>query len=71
MSNAILDLIVREQTKAERRRANVATTKEEIAIFGESSALVNKLARQEAAVQESVDRLAKLNEAAGKGPAKK
>ena len=66
MSNAILDLIVREQTKAERRRNNVEATKAEIEIFGESAALTNKLARQEAAVQESIDNLAKLNKAAGK-----
>ena len=30
MSNAIMDLIVREQTKCERRRACVAATKAEI-----------------------------------------
>ena len=66
MSNAILDLIVREQTKAERRRANVAATKAEIEIFGTSTVLENKLARQEAAVNESVEALEKLNAAAGK-----
>ena len=66
MSNAILDLIVREQAKAERRRANVAATKAEIEIFGDSQSLQNKLARQEAAVKESVANLKKLNAAAGK-----
>lgn len=66
MSNAILDLIVREQTKCERRRANVEATKAEIDIFGDSSVLQNKLARQEAAVEESLANLAKLNKAAGR-----
>ncbi len=66
MSNAILELIVREQSKAERRRANVAATQAEIQIFGDSTKLQNKLARQEAAVQESVDNLEKLNKAGGK-----
>lgn len=66
MSNAILDLITREQAKAERRRANVEATKTEIEIFGDSAKLKNKLARQEAAVAESVDALEKLNKAAGK-----
>jgi hypothetical protein len=66
MSDAIFDLITREQAKAERRRANVETTKTEIEIFGDSAKLRSKLARQEAAVQESVDNLDKLNKAAGK-----
>lgn len=66
MGNAILDLIVREQGKAERRRANVAATKAEIEIFGESQKLLNKLARQEDAVKESLANLEKLNKAAGK-----
>ena len=66
MSNAILDLIVREQTKAERRRAAVAATKAEIEILGSNRNLENKLIRQEHAVQESLDALDKLNKAAGK-----
>ena len=65
MSNAILDLIVREQGKAERRRGCVAATKTEIEIFGDSPKLQSKLARQEAAVKESLDNLKKLNKAAG------
>lgn len=65
MSNAILDLIVREQTKAERRRANVAATEKEIEIFGSTQTLENKLLRQKAAVDESVANLEKLNKAAG------
>lgn len=63
MSNAILDLIVREQGKAERRRAAVAATKAEIEILGDSVKLQNKLARQEAAVKESLAALDKLNKA--------
>lgn len=66
MSNAILDLIVREQSKAERRRAAVAATKAEMEILGDSVKLQNKLVRQEAAVKESLDALEKLNKAAGK-----
>ena len=64
MSNPILDLIVREQGKAERRRANVAATKAEIEILGDSQNLQNKLARQELAVKESLATLKKLNAAA-------
>ena len=63
-NNAILDLIVREQTKCERRRACVAATKVEIEILGDSAKLQNKLARQEAAVKESLAALKKLNAAA-------
>lgn len=63
MSDVILDLIVREQAKAERRRANVAATKKEIEIFGESPKLISKLARQEEAVKESLAALKKLNSA--------
>lgn len=63
MSNAILDLIVREQTKVQRRRAMVAATETEIEIFGDSQKLQNKLARQKLAVQESLDNLDKLNKA--------
>ena len=70
MSNAILDLIVREQTKAERRRANVRATEAEIDIFGTSQNLENKLLRQKAAVDESVAALEKLNAAAGAKPKK-
>lgn len=66
MSDAILDLIVREQTKAERRRANVRATEAEIEIFGSSQNLENKLLRQKVAVDESVANLEKLNKAAGK-----
>lgn len=66
MSNAILDLIAREQSKAERRRAAVEATKVEIDVLGDSAKLQNKLARQEAAVQESLDALDKLNKAVGK-----
>ena len=65
-ADAVLTLIEREQAKAERRRENVAATKAEIEIFGATAALNRKLSRQEAAVQESVDNLAKLNKAAGK-----
>lgn len=63
MTNAILDLITREQNKCERRRANVAATKEEIKILGDSPARQSKLRRQEAAVKESLDALKKLNAA--------
>lgn len=63
--SAILELIVREQAKAERRRDNVAATKLEIEIFGESAKLTNKLARQEAAVAESLAALEILNKQAG------
>lgn len=66
MSNAILDLIVREQGKAERRRAAVEATKAEIDILGDSVTLQNKLARQEQAVQDSVANIAKLQKAANK-----
>ena len=66
MSNAIMDLIVREQTKCERRRACVAATKAEIEIMGDSVKLQNKLVRQEAAVDESLAALEKLNAASGK-----
>ena len=61
MSNAILNLIAKEQAKAQRRRANAEATKMEIEIFGETEALQNRLARQELAIKESVDRLEKLN----------
>lgn len=63
MSNAILDLIEREQRKIERRRENVDATKLEIEILGDSVKLQNKLARQEAAVKESLAVLKKLNAA--------
>lgn len=65
MSNPILDLIAMEQNKIERRRANVARTKTEIEVLGNSAKLANKLARQEAAVKESLATLKKLNAAAG------
>ena len=65
MSNAILDLIVREQNKLARRNDAVAATKAEIEILGDSVKLQNKLMRQEAAVQESLNALEKLNKAAG------
>ena len=71
MSNAIVDLIVREQSKCERRRATIAATKAEIEIIGDSVKLQNKLLRQEAAVEESLQALEKLNAASGKKPAKK
>lgn len=70
-ATAIFDLIAREQSKCERRRANVAATKTEIEVFGESQVLLNKLARQEMAVEESVAALEKLNDAAGKLEGKK
>ena len=63
MSNAILDLIVREQNKLERRRATVEATKVEIEILGGSQNLSNKLLRQEASVKESLAVLKKLNDA--------
>lgn len=66
MSNAVLDLIVREQTKLQRRKDLVATTKVEIEILGDSVKLRNKLARQEAAVKECEAAIKKLNAAAGK-----
>lgn len=66
MSDAILDLILREQGKAERRRAAVEVTKTEIELLGDSPKLRNKLARQEQAVKDSLAAIKKLNAAAGK-----
>ena len=42
MSNAILDLIVREQNKLERRRATVEATKVEIEILGSTEGLIDQ-----------------------------
>ena len=63
MSNAILDLIVREQNKLERRRATVEATKVEIEILGSNKNIDNKLLRQEASVKDSLGVLKKLNAA--------
>lgn len=63
MSEAILDLISREQMKAERRRKAAAATASEIEILGDTPARKAKLVRQEMAVQESLNALEKLNAA--------
>lgn len=65
MSNAILTLIEKRQTKLQRQLDNAAATKVEIEILGDSVALQNKLKRQEAAIKETRAEIKKLNESAG------
>lgn len=66
MNDALLSLIEAEQRKADRRRAAIEATKLEIELIGDSVKLRGKLQRQEAALQQSLDNLEKLNRAGKK-----
>jgi len=66
VNDALLSLIEAEQRKADRRRAAIEATKLEIELIGDSVKLRGKLQRQEAALQQSLDNLEKLNRAGKK-----
>ena len=65
MSNAILDLIAREQVKLQRQLKNVETIKVEIDVLGATAARQGKLDRADAAIKETKANIAKLNKASG------
>lgn len=65
MSNAINDLLAREESKLARQLANHEATKVELEILGDTSKVRNKLAKQENDIKATKANIAKLKKAAG------
>lgn len=64
--SALIDALAKEQNKLERQLANLAATKEAMAVIGETPRELNKIARQEKAIEDTRANIKKLSSAVNK-----